>query len=97
MCFVMLCVVFVVLLRLQAVFVDPDGTVLYGSNCSIGLLTTDNTLVLPPDEAGLSGMAVQVLAARTLEVRACLFVGCWLLLDTNIRYRVLCRTPITIS
>lgn len=50
-----------------AVFVDSDGTVLYGSNCSIGLLTTDNTLVLPPDEDGLANFGVQELAAHTLE------------------------------
>lgn len=49
-------------------FVDGEGTVLYGSNCSIGLLTTDNTLVLPPNEAGLANMAVQELAERTMEV-----------------------------
>jgi hypothetical protein len=54
------------------VFVDSDGTVLYGSNCSIGLLTTDNTLVLPPEEDGLANFAVQELAAHTLEVRGCL-------------------------
>lgn len=54
----------------QAVFVDSDGTVLYGSNCSIGLLTTENTLVLPPDEDGLASFAVQELVAHTLEVRA---------------------------
>jgi len=53
----------------QAVFVDADDTVLYGSNCSIGLLTADNTLVLPPDEAGLAGMAVRELVEHTLEVR----------------------------
>jgi hypothetical protein len=52
----------------QAVFVDPDGTVLYGSDCSIGLLTTDNTLVLPPDGDGLANMAVQELVEHTLEV-----------------------------
>jgi hypothetical protein len=55
--------------RVQAVFVDSDGTVLYGSNCSIGLLTTDKTLVLLPDEDGLANFGVQELAAHTLEVR----------------------------
>lgn len=59
----------------QAVFVDSDGTVLYGSNCSIGLLTTDNTLVLPPDEDGLANFGVQELAAHTLEVRGVGFRG----------------------
>lgn len=57
------------LCALQAVFVDTDGTVLYGSNCSIGLLTTDNTLVLPPDGDGLANFAVEELAEHTLEVR----------------------------
>jgi hypothetical protein len=54
---------------LQAVFVDPDSTVLYGSCCSIGILTADNTLVLPPDGDGLANFAVQELADHTLEVR----------------------------
>jgi hypothetical protein len=54
---------------LQAVFADPDGTVLYGSCCSIGILTADNTLVLPPDGDGLANFAVQELADHTLEVR----------------------------
>lgn len=47
---------------------DTDGTVLYGSCCSIGLLTTDNTLVLPPDGDGLANFAVEELAEHTLEV-----------------------------
>lgn len=47
---------------------DPDGTVLYGSDCSIGLLTADDTLVLPPDGDGLANMAVQELVEHTLEV-----------------------------
>lgn len=61
---------------LQAVFVDSDNTVLYGSNCSVGLLTADNTLILPPDEDGLANFAVQELAAHTLEVRVALPTTC---------------------
>lgn len=53
----------------QAVFLDADDSVLYSSRGSLGILTRDCTLVLPPAEGGLAGMAVEVLAAHTMEVR----------------------------
>ncbi|KAF8055828.1 hypothetical protein HT031_006603 [Scenedesmus sp. PABB004] len=45
------------------IFVDADGTVLRGPDCTIAMLTRDGTLVVPPDESGLAGMAARNVAA----------------------------------
>jgi hypothetical protein len=50
------------------VFVDADGTVLYGQDCSISIMTHDNVLVVPPGDSGLCGMAAQNVAQLALQV-----------------------------
>lgn len=52
----------------QAIFVDDEQTVLYGPDCSIGILTPDNVLVIPPDEGGLAGMAAKNVAELCMQV-----------------------------
>eukprot|EP00775_Hariotina_reticulata_P008467 gene8467-8651_t len=52
-----------------AVFVDADGTVLYGQDCSIALMTQDKVLVIPPDESGLCGMAAHNVAQLALQYK----------------------------
>lgn len=43
---------------------------LYGPDCSIGIFTRDNVLVIPPDEGGLAGMAARNVAELCMEVRS---------------------------
>jgi hypothetical protein len=56
---------------LQGVFVDSEGTVLSGPDCSIGILTRDGVLVIPPDDTGLAGMAARNMAELAMQVRCC--------------------------
>jgi hypothetical protein len=52
-------------------FVDSEGTVLSGPDCSIGILTRDGALVIPPDETGLAGMAARNVAELAMQVCSC--------------------------
>jgi hypothetical protein len=57
---------------LQGIFVDDDNTVLSGPDCSIGILTRDGALVIPPDDTGLAGMAARNVADLVMQVRCSL-------------------------
>lgn len=63
------CITLTCHLSMQAIFVDDDNNVLTGPDCSIGLLTQDNVLVIPPDEGGLAGMAAKNVAELCMQVR----------------------------
>eukprot|EP00878_Enallax_costatus_P027491 GHUV01029608.1.p1 GENE.GHUV01029608.1~~GHUV01029608.1.p1 ORF type:complete len:237 (+),score=45.98 GHUV01029608.1:496-1206(+) len=53
-----------------AIFVDDAGNVLTGPDCSIGMLTQDNVLVIPPDDGGLAGMAAKNVAELCMQYKA---------------------------